>query len=103
MPAAQPMPSAGNVGAEGHNNKRAAGAKVKEEHPIPKKVKEVNWAPPGYHLVKSVGILASVIGENSAESFTLQHFRKNPKRKQKTAAQPALDNGPASYEIVQVE
>jgi hypothetical protein len=74
MPAAQPMlsaghVSAGHVSAEGDNNKRVAGAKVKEEHHIPKKVKEVNWAPPGYYFVKSVSFLTFVIGEKSAESF----------------------------------
>jgi hypothetical protein len=53
--AAQPVPNAGNDGPEGKKNENAAGAKVKEEAPVPKRAKEVNWAPDGYHYVKAVG------------------------------------------------
>ena len=60
LPAAQPMPNAGRVGAERNNNKNTAGAKVKEEQNVPKKAKEVNWAPDGYHYVQAVGYLTSV-------------------------------------------
>ena len=55
LPAAQPMPNAGRVGAERNNNKNTAGAKVKEEQNVPKKAQEVNWAPDGYHYVQAVG------------------------------------------------
>lgn len=69
MSAAQPMPNAGNVCAEGNNNENAAGAKVKEEQTVPKKPKEVNWAPAGYHFVKAVGFATIVHFKKSANGF----------------------------------
>jgi hypothetical protein len=70
LPAAQPVPNAGNVGAKANNNEDAGGAMIKEEQPVSKKAKEVNWAPDGYHHVKAVRCLRDFLFERkSADGF----------------------------------
>jgi hypothetical protein len=71
MSAAQPMPNAGNVGAEENNNENATGAKAKEEQTVPKKPKEVNWAPAGYYFVKAVGLQQWFISKNLLMAFLI--------------------------------
>jgi hypothetical protein len=62
--------NAGNVRTEGKNDEDDADDDIKTEQNVPKKAKEINWAPDGYHYVKSVGFLKfSYFKERSANGF----------------------------------